>query len=134
MYPTPYFPRYAVAMLGALTIWIFAQWVEYHTGHMLYGNDYYGILEATYSLAAMGFATAVLGSDVWHIELDFWKGTWAEGLVKSVVGEDGVVEVREVILGVVTSVCKLPRREGWVTEGCVFFSRFLLIAVYYNIS
>lgn len=35
-------------MTAALTIWSLAQWVEYHTGHMLYGNAYYGIMEATY--------------------------------------------------------------------------------------
>ena len=37
-----------LAVLGTLAImvpWVAAQWEEYHTGLMLYGNGYYGITE-----------------------------------------------------------------------------------------
>lgn len=44
-------------------IWICAQWEEYHTGLMLYGNEYFGVLECNYSLAAVHLVTFVFGPD-----------------------------------------------------------------------
>jgi hypothetical protein len=42
-------------------IWICAQWEEYHTGNMVYGNEYFGVLECNYSLAAVHVFTAIMG-------------------------------------------------------------------------
>jgi ethanolaminephosphotransferase len=39
---------------------------EYHTGIMVYGNRYYGVLEANYSICAVHIATAVWGAALWR--------------------------------------------------------------------
>jgi len=49
--------------------WIFAQLEEYHTGHMTYGNGYWGVLEALYSTAAACFFTAAFGSEKWNMQI-----------------------------------------------------------------
>ena len=46
--------------------WILAQWEEYHTGIMLYGNSYYGVLEANYCIAAVHVITYVVGPQLWR--------------------------------------------------------------------
>jgi ethanolaminephosphotransferase len=46
--------------------WILAQWEEYHTGVMRYGNAFYGVLEANYCLAAVHVLTMVVGSAWWQ--------------------------------------------------------------------
>lgn len=41
-----------LACVGTLAImipWVAAQWEEYHTGLMLYGNGYYGITEVRHT-------------------------------------------------------------------------------------
>lgn len=50
-------------------VWICAQWEEYHTGMMLYGNEYFGVLECNYSLAAVHVVTALIGSEVYQQQL-----------------------------------------------------------------
>lgn len=50
-------------------IWICAQWEEYHTGMMLYGNEYFGVLECNYSLAAVHVVTAIIGPEVYQEQL-----------------------------------------------------------------
>jgi ethanolaminephosphotransferase len=54
-----------VGVLGVKLPWVLAQWEEYHTGIMLYGNDYYGVLEANYSIALIHFITMLTGPGVW---------------------------------------------------------------------
>lgn len=46
--------------------WILAQWEEYHTSVMKYGNQYYGVLECNYTLAAVHMATFILGPAFWR--------------------------------------------------------------------
>lgn len=54
---------------GALQVmftWILAQWEEYHTGIMLYGNSFYGVLEANYSISAIHILTYIAGPAFWR--------------------------------------------------------------------
>jgi hypothetical protein len=46
--------------------WILAQWEEYHTSVMKYGNQYYGVLECNYTLALVHVITFVLGPGFWR--------------------------------------------------------------------
>jgi hypothetical protein len=46
--------------------WILAQWEEYHTSIMLYGNSYYGVLEANYCIAALHIVTFLAGPQLWR--------------------------------------------------------------------
>lgn len=46
--------------------WILAQWEEYHTGIMLYGNSFYGVLEANYSISAIHILTYFVGPQLWR--------------------------------------------------------------------
>lgn len=50
-------------------IWICAQWEEYHTGIMLYGNEYFGVLECNYSLAMVHVVTAIIGPELYQNRL-----------------------------------------------------------------
>lgn len=54
---------HAIGNVLVMFIWICAQWEEYHTGLMLYGNEYFGVLECNYSLAAVHLVTFILGPD-----------------------------------------------------------------------
>lgn len=47
--------------------WILAQWEEYHTGIMLYGNSFYGVLEANYCIAALHLITFAVGPQLWRL-------------------------------------------------------------------
>ena len=47
--------------------WILAQWEEYHTSIMLYGNSYYGVLEANYCIAALHLVTFIAGPQRWRM-------------------------------------------------------------------
>jgi ethanolaminephosphotransferase len=49
--------------------WILAQWEEYHTGVMSYGNSYYGVLEANYTLTGVHVLTAIMGRSFWLQDL-----------------------------------------------------------------
>jgi hypothetical protein len=46
--------------------WILAQWEEYHTSVMKYGNQYYGVLECNYTLAMVHVLTFILGPAFWR--------------------------------------------------------------------
>jgi hypothetical protein len=50
-------------------IWICAQWEEYHTSNMVYGNEYFGVMECNYSLAAVHIVTAIIGPEVYQEQL-----------------------------------------------------------------
>lgn len=56
-------------MLTSLLMWSLAQWAEYHTGMMYYGNPVYGVLEANYTLAVFSVITLMVGADTWHMQL-----------------------------------------------------------------
>ncbi len=49
--------------------WMLAQWEEFHTGVMMYGNACYGVLEANYSICAVHLLSAALGLRFWRAEL-----------------------------------------------------------------
>lgn len=49
--------------------WLLAQWEEYHTGVMLYGNGYWGVLEINYGVALLHFISAACGPAVWKTNL-----------------------------------------------------------------
>jgi hypothetical protein len=53
-------------------IWICAQWEEYHTSNMVYGNAYFGVLECNYSLAAVHFVTAIIGPEPYQEKLVYY--------------------------------------------------------------
>lgn len=46
--------------------WILAQWEEYHTSMMLYGNSFYGVLECNYTLAMVHVITFIMTPDFWR--------------------------------------------------------------------
>lgn len=46
--------------------WILAQWEEYHTSLMLYGNSFYGVLECNYTLALVHVIAACVGPAFWR--------------------------------------------------------------------
>jgi len=50
-----------LGVFGVCFVWVAAQWEEYHTGVMLYGNEYWGVLEANYSIAAMHTLVVLAG-------------------------------------------------------------------------
>ncbi|GBF87918.1 CDP-Ethanolamine:DAG ethanolamine phosphotransferase [Raphidocelis subcapitata] len=52
---------------GVMLTWILAQWEEYHTSIMLYGNSFYGVLEANYCIAAVHLVTFVAGPQLWRL-------------------------------------------------------------------
>jgi ethanolaminephosphotransferase len=52
---------HGLGIFGVCFVWVAAQWEEYHTGVMLYGNEYWGVLEANYSIAAMHLLTVLVG-------------------------------------------------------------------------
>lgn len=58
---------HAIGNFGVMLTWILAQWEEYHTSIMLYGNSYYGVLEANYCIAALHIATFIMGPHVWRL-------------------------------------------------------------------
>ena len=45
--------------------WLAAHWEEYHCGEMLYGNGWWGVTEANYTLVALHFASAAFGPRMW---------------------------------------------------------------------
>lgn len=49
--------------------WVLAQWEEYHTGNMLYGNGYWGVMEALYATSGVHFVTALFGNELWNLRL-----------------------------------------------------------------
>ncbi len=74
--------------------WILAQWEEYHTSIMLYGNSFYGVLEANYSICLIHLITGIVGPQLWQKQLvellPMVKGTGAESYSKWLwQGHDG---------------------------------------------
>lgn len=57
---------HAIGNFGVMFTWILAQWEEYHTSIMLYGNSYYGVLEANYCIAALHLVTFFAGPALWR--------------------------------------------------------------------
>lgn len=47
--------------------WVLAHWEEYHSGIMLYGNEYWGVTEANYLMVLLHFFTAAVGPGEIHI-------------------------------------------------------------------
>ena len=45
--------------------WLAAHWEEYHCGEMLYGNGFWGVTEANYTLVALHFVSAIFGPAMW---------------------------------------------------------------------
>lgn len=57
---------HGIGNFGVMFTWILAQWEEYHTSIMLYGNSYYGVLEANYCIAALHIITFLAGPQLWR--------------------------------------------------------------------
>jgi ethanolaminephosphotransferase len=53
-------------MVQVMLTWILAQWEEYHTSLMLYGNSFYGVLECNYTLALVHVLTFFAGPEFWR--------------------------------------------------------------------
>ncbi|GMH39591.1 hypothetical protein BSKO_07489 [Bryopsis sp. KO-2023] len=62
-------PRTVIGCVTIMLPWALAQWEEYHTGHMLYGNGYWGVLEALYGTTFFHIVTGVFGPSLWSIKL-----------------------------------------------------------------
>ena len=56
----------AFGNMAVMLTWMLAQWEEYHTSIMLYGNSFLGVLEANYMLAAVHLLTFFLGPAFWR--------------------------------------------------------------------
>lgn len=62
-------PLVVMGTLAIMIPWFAAQWEEYHTGVMLYGNGYWGITEANYLLVLINWVTAAVGPWLWAAPL-----------------------------------------------------------------
>lgn len=114
---------------------MFGHWEEYHTGVLMYGNTWFGVLEANYSLAFAQFLTAAMGAGVWDTQVvtlpeqiplpDALPRTWSEcGRDCWALSSDGTVHVCRVARAVEPRrvSCALPsghyecRSQAW---GCM---------------
>ena len=55
-------PRAVWGQLAVGGPWLMAHWEEYHSGVMLYGNGWWGVTEANYTLVALHFISAAFGA------------------------------------------------------------------------
>ncbi|MEW5306169.1 MAG: hypothetical protein WDW36_008656 [Sanguina aurantia] len=62
-------PVASIVLTSVVTCWVFGHWEEYHTGVLMYGNTWFGVLEANYSLAFAQFLTAAMGAGVWDTQV-----------------------------------------------------------------
>lgn len=75
--------KMAAGCMGILAPWLLAQWEEYHTGVMMYGTRYYGVMEANYSICLVHLISALAGPGVWRLAVPLppplapWLGTHA---------------------------------------------------------
>mmetsp|Transcript_21555 Transcript_21555/g.59751 ORF Transcript_21555/g.59751 Transcript_21555/m.59751 type:complete len:440 (+) Transcript_21555:86-1405(+) len=58
--------KMAAGCLGIMVPWVLAQWEEYHSGIMMYGTKYYGVLEANYCICIVHIISAVWGLSFWR--------------------------------------------------------------------
>ena len=58
--------RAVVGQLAVMAPWIVAHWEEYHSGHIRYGNGWWGVTEANYVLIALHLFTAAFGPGLWR--------------------------------------------------------------------
>ncbi|KAF5843458.1 CDP-Ethanolamine:DAG ethanolamine phosphotransferase [Dunaliella salina] len=56
----------SAACLGIMVPWVLAQWEEYHSGIMMYGTKYYGVLEANYCICIVHIISAIWGLSFWR--------------------------------------------------------------------
>lgn len=89
---------------------------------LMYGNTWFGVLEANYSLAFAQFLTAAMGTGVWDTQVmtlpeqiplpDMIPRTWSEcGSDRWTFSFDGMVHVCRSLLLSSHSVCHL---QAWV--------------------
>ena len=63
-------PRSVWGQIAVGGPWLMAHWEEYHSGVMLYGNGWWGVTEANYTLVALHFVSAAFGARrVWSAPL-----------------------------------------------------------------
>ena len=63
-------PRAVWGQLAVGGPWLMAHWEEYHSGVMLYGNRWWGVTEANYTLVVLHFISAAFGARrVWSAPL-----------------------------------------------------------------
>ena len=55
-----------VGQLAVMAPWIVAHWEEYHSGHIRYGNGWWGVTEANYVLIMLHLITAFAGPALWR--------------------------------------------------------------------
>jgi ethanolaminephosphotransferase len=72
-------PRAVVGQLAVMAPWIAAHWEEYHSGHIRYGNGWWGVTEANYTLIALHLVTAALGPSPWRTPLPALLARWGLG-------------------------------------------------------
>ena len=93
-------------MLPAKLMWSLAQWMEYHTGDMVYGNQFYGILEANYTLALFSILTWFVGSDTWHEEVNLSGVPPVRWAVDVVLGKGKALLWLDVVFVGIIGSCK----------------------------
>jgi ethanolaminephosphotransferase len=85
--------------------WILAQWEEYHTSIMLYGNSYYGVLEANYCIAALHLVTFIVGPQLWRTPAtDVFPFKFLEGVQLNSLLITGMV-----VVGSYQALCNMYR-------------------------
>lgn len=96
--------------LGVMFTWILAQWEEYHTSIMLYGNSFYGVLEANYCIAALHLVTFAAGPQLWRLPASAALPPFLGGLpaLKGVRLNDLLV-TSMVVVGSYQGVCNMYR-------------------------
>nr|BAU37047.1 ethanolaminephosphotransferase [Chlamydomonas sphaeroides] len=57
----------SIAAMSVYLPWIVSHWEEYHTGILMYGDGWFGILEANYVLAGITVVTGTFGPAIYEI-------------------------------------------------------------------
>mmetsp|Transcript_16607 Transcript_16607/g.49684 ORF Transcript_16607/g.49684 Transcript_16607/m.49684 type:complete len:406 (-) Transcript_16607:348-1565(-) len=111
-------PLVVIGTLAIMIPWFAAQWEEYHTGLMLYGNGYWGVTEANYLLVIINWITAAVGPWLWAAPafdvLPFDPPKWLHPRIASATVNEFVITFvvifgLEQVVGQIYRVFKLTR-------------------------
>uniref|UniRef100_A0A061QV84 Ethanolaminephosphotransferase n=2 Tax=Tetraselmis sp. GSL018 TaxID=582737 RepID=A0A061QV84_9CHLO len=99
--------------------WLLAQWEEYHTGLMLYGNGWWGVLEINYGVAAMHFLSAALTPSFWRLkplgylglDLGFGSAEELRGIVLMIIAVGAGIQTAEQLIRVLRGTNDCPQEE-----------------------
>lgn len=66
----------SIACMSVDLPWLISHWEEYHTGVLMYGDGFFGIMEANYTLAAANFVTGLFGPGLWETPMQRLIPAW----------------------------------------------------------